>query len=288
METSSEGPSAVVAAAATAAAAKAVSKKSRSKRKGKRSKRLARRSARLDKRAARAESKGKTARAARLKAKSGVKKAKKELVDTKKGRLDKKIADKGKKKAERKDKVKAAGKKIKAGAKKAVDKKVSKVKAKVKKVKKTAKKIKRVAAAAVSAGKAEAQAPGMYGGKKGELSRRMVDGHEKATGKGGMDYDNKGTSMHGVHDADTMYRGHAMDNMGKDGTFGGPSKYDNAHMLKNPGHHQAPSMSGKAYDKKKMFSTKGTERLHYLENFLHDSKKKGSSLSKHFGRNRKR
>jgi hypothetical protein len=94
--------------------------------------------------------------------------------------------------------------------------------------------------------------------------------------------------MKGVHDDDTEYRTRPMDAM-KGGNWDGssmygPSKYDNSHMLKNPGHHQAPSMTGKEYDQKKMFSTKGKERLHYLENFLHD-KKKGSSLSKHFGRN---
>lgn len=297
MATSSNGPSAVVAAAATAAAAKAVSKKSRSKRKGKRSERLKKRAERADRRAARAESKGKTAKAARLKAKAGVKRAKKELVDTKKGRLDKKMADKKAKKEARKsnrqEKAAAAKKKIASAPKKAVKGVKKKVKTAKKKV------AKKVATAATAVANKANEAAAMYGpaqkwgGNKDDFHRRMEDGTMTKIGDVGGGKYGKGGHYKDDEGGPSMADSDRLKGAGSEGTpgFGGGEysaapkmKYDNHHMLKGP-NSMAPSMSGMAYDKKKMFSTKGKERLHYLENWMHD-KKSGSSLSKHFGRNR--
>jgi len=202
MENSSEGP-AIVGAAVLGA--KALSKKSRSKRKGKRSKRL-------EKRAAKAEAKGKTGRAAVLR-------AKKEVVDTKKKNVDKKIAskdDKKKKKAKRvgmavltggaseahraKKKAKKAVKAKKNEAKDAAKKAVRGAKAKVKETKAKIKGKVNQAATAV----AGATAPPMYndgpasydrivyGGNEGDKSKTHPGERDFPTGKSGKHH---GTPM---------------------------------------------------------------------------------------------
>jgi len=202
MENSSEGP-AIVGAAVLGA--KALSKKSRSKRKGKRSERL-------EKRAKRAESKGKSGKAEVLR-------AKKKVVDTKKKNVDKKIAakdDKKKKKAKRVGMAVLTGgaseaHRAKGKVKKAVKAKKEevkgKVKAGVKKVKDAADKAKRGAKAKIHekataiAGKT---APGMYGANKHDYKEHMdAAGHETKDGvvgggkygKGGHYKDYEGPSM---------------------------------------------------------------------------------------------
>ncbi len=186
MENSSEGP-AIVAAAAVGA--KALSKKSRSKRKAKRSERL-------EKRAKKAEKKGKTGRAAVLK-------AKKEVVDTKKKNVDKKIASKD---AKKKKKAKRVGMAVLTGgaseahrAKKKVKKAVKakkeevkgKVKAGVKKAKDAKDKAKRGAKAKIrekATAIAGSTAPPMYndGPAMADSSRLTGAGSEGDPGLGRM------------------------------------------------------------------------------------------------------
>ena len=205
------------------------------------------------------------------------------------------MADKKAKKSERKENRQAKVSEAKAKAKDTAKKIKKAPKTAKKKIKKAVKKGKKVVAAAVNAGKAEMQAPGMYGpsakwgGNKDDYHRE--DGH-KTGDVGGGKY-GKGGHFKDYEGRPSMADSDRLRGAGSEGTpgFGGGEysaapkmKYDNHHMLKGP-NSMAPSMSGMAYDKKKMFSTKGKERLHYLENWMHD-KKKGSSLSKHFGRNR--
>ncbi len=276
--------------------------------------RLRRRAKRKSAKADRLEARGKTKRAAKKRGAAKVKTAKADKIAGKQdakdekqaGRQAKKLAKvkgKAKKKAERKEnrgkKIKKAGQDIAAAGKKVSDAAKGakdKVKGAKDKVKKAVSKKKKQVTAAVAGAKEGYNSVAMHGpaakwgGNKDDYHRE--DGHKTGDvgggkyGKGGHFKDYEGPSM-GVHDAETDYRGHAMDNMGKENKLGildgnppkgagyygsamyGPSKYDNAHTLKNPGHHQAPSMSGKA----KSFG-KGPKYGG------------GSPISKHFGRNR--
>jgi len=272
--------------------------------------RLRRRAKRKSAKADRLEARGKTKRAAKKRGQAGVKTAKADKIAGKQdakdekqaGRQAKKLAKvkgKVKKKADRKEnrgkKIKKAGQDIAAAGKKASDAAKGakdKVKGAKDKVKKAVSKKKKQVTAAVAGAKKGYNSVAMhgtaaYGEGKHEYKRKDKDGVETKAGDINHHYkDYEGPSM-GVHDAETDYRGHAMDNMGKENKLGildgnppkgagyygsamyGPSKYDNAHTLKNPGHHQAPSMSGKA----KSFG-KGPKYGG------------GSPISKHFGRNR--
>ena len=239
--------------------------------------RLKRKAARKSAKADRLEARGKTKRAAKKRGAAAVKTAKADKIAGKqdakdakqKGRQDKKMA----KVEKRQDKKKSR-------------------KAKLKKVSvNNAKKVIKAASDAMpmyggkkgdeSKSHRDYEGTSMYGANKGDYHEHMdKEGHETKTGvvgggkygKGGhyKDY-MKGTSMY-----DMSVPGEKLKYI--QGSSSG--KYDNV---------GGPSMSGKAYDNKEAYNKNLSDsaRLHYLENERHDDGKGGSSMSKHFHRNRK-
>ena len=242
--------------------------------------RLRRRKNRKNAKADRLEARGKTKRAAKKRGAAKVKTAKADKIAGKQKAKDDKQAGKQAKKLA----------KVKGKVDKKAEKKENKSTKKAERKKERGKKVKKAKADIVAAGKkvsdaAKGAKDKVKDSKVGKAVSKKKRQMKAAVGAF------KGTNMEGpsmgVHDAETDYRSHAMDNMGKENKSGildgnpragyygsamhGPSKYDNAHTLKNPGHHLAPSMSGKT---KKMFSTKGPKYGG------------GSPISKFFGRNK--
>jgi hypothetical protein len=277
--------------------------------------RLKRKADRKSAKADRLEARGKTKRAAKKRGAAAVKTAKADKIAGKqdakdakqKGRQDKKMA-KVEKRQDKKKSRKAKLKKVSVNNAKKAGKKALNTAGK-KLVEKTGgpgmyggKK------GDESKSKRDYMGTAMYGGKKGDESKSRRDyegtsmygankgdyhehmdkeGHETKTGvvgggkygKGGhyKDY-MKGTSMY-----DMSVPGEKLKYI--QGSSSG--KYDNV---------GGPSMSGEAYDDKMAYDKKlpAKERMHYMENAAHDKKggpsmrgQGGSSMSKHFHRNRK-
>ena len=251
--------------------------------------RLRRRAARKSSKADRLEAKGKTKRAAKKRGAAGVKTAKADKIAGKqdakdakqagrqakklskvKGKVDKKAEKKENRSTKRDERKENRGKKIKkakadvtAAGKKAAGAVKDKAKATADKAKGAAKKVKGAAKkvkAGVEKGKRKMKAAvgafkgtNMEGPSMGDSNRLQGAGSEGAPGLGRM-------------------------SMGR-----GSNKYDNANNI------GGPSMSGEKYDMKEAYNSNMSKsaRFNYLKNAMHDNKGKGgSSLSKHFGRNR--
>ena len=129
----------------------------------------------------------------------------------------------------------------------------------------------------------------MYGGKKGDESKSRRD-YEGTSMYGGKKGDESKSHRDYMGDgAPKMADSNRLQGAGSEETPGlgrmsmGPNKYDNAHNI------GGPSMSGEKYDMKEAYNKNMSKsaRFNYLKNAMHDNKGKGgSSLSKHFGRNR--
>lgn len=221
--------------------------------------RLRRRAARKSSKADRLEAKGKTKRAAKKRGAAGVKTAKADKIA---GKQDAKDAKQAGKQAKKLAKVK--GKVDKKSAKKEA-KGATKPGEKGYKPKKAARKAKKAERKANRKAKGHKVSEALKKGKKQAVA--TVAGAAQGAKEGYESVAMYGPSM-GVHDADTDYRGHAMDNMGKAGTFGAPAKYDNAHNIGGPG--TSGHIKGNIQKPSKGLSMYG----------------KGSPLTKHFGRNR--